>query len=109
MKVETPWRALISVRLARSGAHKTQLRRSWICTVNSTEYTGHSLFERISISEFRLKEINPTVANVPRIAASPFQDPVDAFRHPCECVWVIGERGLRIVNCGDFCGDLSNI
>ena len=63
----TPWRALISVRFARSGAHKIQLRRSWISTVNSTDYTGHSPFERISISEFRLR----ICLIVCRILASP--------------------------------------
>ncbi len=47
------------------------------------------------------------------MAASLSQNPADAFRHIYQWVGVVGEstteRRLRIVNCGDFCGDLSYI
>ena len=39
--------------------------------------------------------INPIVASVPRIAASLFQNPAEAFRHTCQ--WVFGEQALAKV------------
>src|ERR1700745_2270365 len=36
-------------------AHKIQLRRSWISTIDITDNAGHNLFEGSPISEFRIK------------------------------------------------------
>ena len=45
-----------------------------------------------------------------RMATSLVQNPVDAFQHTCQWVSLSRrERRLKIVNCGDFCGDLTYI
>jgi hypothetical protein len=91
-------------------AGKVELR-TWVRS-GSNKLWQRVSFPAIAARSSWLEELYPILWVFSRIAAIPFQNPTDVFRHTelsLRLSLSSRERKLRIVNCGDFCGDLSYI